>query len=155
VTVSETTAIAVSVATSAGVLRGVPHHLDVRVRILARTRTRGLVHHPQHQRPKTRPSPISRRRACSRPRRTRSRIRTERAPCSNTMSRLRLASLLLGGGFTFSRVMSKSVRSRPLLFFLHHRAYFEQHAILFNPALFLRCRRFAPYTSPKCVPHRS
>jgi smad nuclear-interacting protein 1 len=77
--------------------------------------------------PEDKTKPNLRRRACSRPRRTRSRIRTERAPCSNTMSRLRLASLLLGGGFTFSRVMSKSVRSRPS-FLLHHRAYFE-HAI--------------------------
>lgn len=98
-----------SVATS---LRGVLHHLDVHVRIPLHAR--GLVHHPQHHHPPmTRPSPISRRLACSRPRRTRSRTRTERALCSNIMSRRRLASLLLGGGFTFSRVMSKSVRSRP------------------------------------------
>lgn len=150
-TVCEMTTIAVSVATSAGVLRGVRHHLDVHVRILARAR--GLVHHPHHHPPKTRPSPISRRRACSRPRRTRSRIRTGRAPCSNTMSRLRLASLLLGGGFTFSRVMSKSVRSHPPFF--SPAPCLLRTRNLFNRALFLGCRRFAPYTSPKCVPHRS
>ena len=111
VTVCETSAIAVSAATG---LRGVPHRLDVHVR------SRALALHPQnHLRPpKTRRSPISRRRACSRPRRTRSRIRTGRAPCSNTMSRLRPASLLLGGGFTFSRVKSKLVRSCSPSFFL-------------------------------------
>ena len=112
-TVCGTTAIAVSAATSAGVLRGgVRLRLDVHVRILARPRPLGLVHHhhPHHRPPKTRPSPISRRRACSPPRRTRSSTRTERARCSSTMSRLRPASLLSGGGFTFSRAMSKSVR---------------------------------------------
>ena len=112
VSVCESTAIAVSVATSVGgVLRDVPHHLDVHVRILAHTRH--LVHNLHHHPPKTRPSPISRHRACLRPRRTRLSIQTERALCLNTMSRLRLADLLLGGGFTFLRVMSKSVRSPP------------------------------------------
>jgi hypothetical protein len=151
VTVCEMTAITASEARSAGVLRGVLHHLDVRVRILARAR--GLIHHPHHHPPKTRSSPILRRRACSRPRRTRSRIRTGPAPCSNTMSRLRLASLLLGGGFTFSRVMSKSVRSRPPFF--SPPPCLLRTRNLFNRALFLGCHRFAPHTSPKCVPHRS
>lgn len=115
-TVCEMTAIAVSVATSVGaVLRDDPHHLDVHVHNLAHAR--GLVHNPHHHPPKTRPSPISRHQACLPPRRTRSSIRTERALCLNTMNRLRLADLLLGGGFTFLRVMSKSVRSPPPFLF--------------------------------------
>ena len=88
VTVCETTAITVTAVTSAGALRGVRHRLDARVHI----RARGLAPHPPRLR--TRRSPILPRRACSRPRRTRSRMPTGRAPCSNTMSRPRLASPL-------------------------------------------------------------
>ena len=79
VTVCEMTAIVMSVATSAGTLRDAPRPLDVHVRILARAR--GLLHHPQHHPPKTKPSPISRHRAYSLPRRTRSSTGTELAPC--------------------------------------------------------------------------
>lgn len=69
-----------------------------------------VLHPPPPPRPKTKPSRISHRRVCSRPRRTRSGRRTGRARCSSIMSRLRLASRLLGGGFMFLRAMSKSVR---------------------------------------------
>jgi hypothetical protein len=109
---TETTAIAVSVSvtaatTSAGVLRG-----GVQPPLAAPVHIPALVHHPPRpRRPKTKPSRISPRRACSRPRRTRSGRRTERARCSSIMSRLRLASRLLGGGFMFLRVMSKSICS--------------------------------------------
>jgi hypothetical protein len=119
---TETSARAVSAApppTSAGALRAdaLPPLLDAHVRIPA------LVHHPPlpPHLPKTKPSPTLPRLACSRPRRTRSRRQTGRARCSSTTSRLRPASRLLGGGFTFSRAMSKSVRSRRPIYFC---AYF-------------------------------
>jgi hypothetical protein len=109
---TKTTAMAESAAaapTSAGALRAdaLPPLLDAHVRIPA------LVHHPPPPHlPKTKPSPTLPRPACSRPRRTRLKRRTERARCSSIMSRLRPASHLSGGGFTFLRAMSKSVRSR-------------------------------------------
>jgi len=105
-TVHEMIATPVSVVTSAEALHGVPRPLVAHVRNPAPARS--LIH---HHRLKTKPNLISPRRACSRPRRTRSSTRMERVPCSNTMNRLRLVSLLLGGGFTFSKMMSKSVRS--------------------------------------------
>jgi FHA domain-containing protein len=109
-TVHKTIATAVSVVTSAEALRGALRPLVAHVRNPNPAPARGLIH---RHRLKTKPNLISPRRACSRPRRTRSSTRMERVPCSNTMNRLRLVSLLLGGGFTFSRMMSKSVRSRP------------------------------------------
>lgn len=116
------------------------------------------VHHPPLPLPpKTKPSRISHRQVCSRLRRTRSGRRTERARCSSIMSRLRLASRLLGGGFMFLRVMSKSVRfSPPCFFFLFPTSALaaDAHPLLLTMR-FCGSRRFAPYTPPKCVSHRS
>ena len=120
---------AVTVATtSAGILHGAAlRPLDVPVRFLAHVPTpataiatsRARNRPPRRLHPRTRGSPTLPRRACSLQRRTRSRIRTERARCSSTTSRQRLASPLPGGGCTFSRATSKSVR-----LFLPFRPFF-------------------------------
>ena len=142
-TVGETTSFqtataATITATSGGAaLRGAQRLLDAP----GHTPPHGLALHPQPRRPKTKLSLTLPRRDCSLPRRTRSRMRTERALCSSTTSRPRLVSPSSDGGCTFSRVTSKSVRA---LFSLSPPA-----------ALTLCSRRSAPYPSPKCIPHRS
>ena len=154
-------ASAVSVATtSAGILRGAALRLlDVPVRILAPVPTpapsRARNRPPRRLHPRIRRSPTLRRRACLPQRRTRSRIRTERARCSSTTSRQRLASPLLGGGCTFSRATSKSVRptSSPFICLSITRPYLlitRSFDVLLGFLL-----RFTPHPSPKCVPHRS
>jgi hypothetical protein len=95
----ETTATAVIAMESAGVLLGALLPLDALVRVPTQR--------PLH--PRTRRNPTLPHRVCSQLRRTRSKMRTGRKPCSSTMNLLRLANPLWDGGFTFSREMSKLV----------------------------------------------
>jgi hypothetical protein len=158
-TVRETTmnATAVTVATtSAGTLYGAALHLlDAPVLILIPVRipapaTSRARRHPLRRRRRTKGSPTLPSRACSLQRRTRSRIRTERARCSSITNLPRLANPSSGGGCTFSRATNKSVRPFCLPIYPVLASNMPIRC-LFGASHY----RSTPYPSPKCVPHRS
>jgi hypothetical protein len=157
-TVRETTMNVTVATTSArpGTLYGAALHLldapvliliPVRIPAPAASRAR---RHPPRRRRRTKGSLTLPRRACSLQRRTRSRIRTERARCSSITNLPRLASPSSGGGCTFSRATNKSVRPFCLSIYPVLASNMPIRC-LFGASHY----RSTPYPSPKCVPHRS